>query len=348
MCFTLESDYAVRITGYLAEKAVSGGERSEAKVISENTGVSLRFALKILRKLVTSGIVRSYKGMQGGYELGRKPSEITLLDVVRAIEGDYHINRCHEHDFICTRNAKSCCVYRSVFEEITDIVSEKLAEYDFEYLTERIGSIRTAPLVKICGLRTAADVRAVNEARPDFAGFVMFYEKSRRNISVETAERLIDELSPDIKAVAVTVSPDREQIEQIERAGFDYIQIHGTVDDAETDSTTIDIIKAFNISDIGEFERWSGRNRVKGFVFDSAVPGSGQTYDYSVLKDLPKVPAGKFVLAAGGINSLNAVAALKAYPFDGVDTSSGVEDEQGVKSPAKIEEFVRTVRSALR
>lgn len=127
MCLTLESDYAVRIIGCLAAE----NKRIDAKNISERTGVSLRFSLKILRKLVSAGLVRSFKGMQGGYELARSPSEITMLDVIETVEGDYYLNRCHEDDFVCTRGAKDCCCYQNVFNEINDMVSKKLASYTF-------------------------------------------------------------------------------------------------------------------------------------------------------------------------------------------------------------------------
>ena len=130
MCLTLESDYAVRIIGCLSAE----NKRIDAKNISERTGVSLRFALKILRKLVSAGLVKSYKGMQGGYELAKAPSEITMLDVIETVEGSYYLNRCHEEEFVCTRGAKGCCCYQNVFNEITDIVSQKLAEYNFEDL----------------------------------------------------------------------------------------------------------------------------------------------------------------------------------------------------------------------
>ncbi|MGN0665704.1 MAG: RrF2 family transcriptional regulator [Huintestinicola sp.] len=132
MCLTLETDYAVRIIGYLtAEK-----ERAYAKTISEQTGVSLRFALKILRKLVAAGLVRSFKGMQGGYELAKEPSEITLLDVIESIEGTYYINKCYEEEFPCSRNAKSFCQYRKVFNDISKEISDKLASYTFSDLNK--------------------------------------------------------------------------------------------------------------------------------------------------------------------------------------------------------------------
>ena len=130
MCLTLESDYAVRIVGCLAEEK----SRTDARNISEKTGVTLRFALKILRKLVNAGLVRSFKGVQGGYELARSPSQITLLDVVTAIDGDLRINRCHDDSFVCTRISKAECRYRAIFEEISGEAARMLSQHSFDEL----------------------------------------------------------------------------------------------------------------------------------------------------------------------------------------------------------------------
>ena len=130
MYITMESDYAVRITSVLAAQ----NKRLDAKTISSSTSVTLRFALKILRKLVAGGIVHSYKGTQGGYQLARKPSQITLKDVIEAIEGTYHFSRCLDSDYNCTRNMSGICCYQRAFSEISDVVREKLEEYNFENL----------------------------------------------------------------------------------------------------------------------------------------------------------------------------------------------------------------------
>lgn len=88
MHITLEADYAVRIVHALAQS----GKRLDAKTISEMTGVTLRFSLKILRKLVAAGIVKSFKGTQGGYEIGKPAEEISLGEVIETIEGRYTLN----------------------------------------------------------------------------------------------------------------------------------------------------------------------------------------------------------------------------------------------------------------
>ena len=76
MRITHEADYAIRVTYCLA----LAGEKQCAKDISEATGVTLRFALKILRKLTQSGIAKSYKGVAGGNGSFPAPSKINLFN----------------------------------------------------------------------------------------------------------------------------------------------------------------------------------------------------------------------------------------------------------------------------
>ena len=90
MHITLESDYAIRIVSCIVES----DRRLDAKAIAEATNVPQRFALKILRKLVSSDIIVSYKGAKGGYQLAREPKDISLLDVIETAEGTYYFSRC--------------------------------------------------------------------------------------------------------------------------------------------------------------------------------------------------------------------------------------------------------------
>ena len=128
MYITLESDYAVRITYCLALE----NRRLDAKTISEMTNVSIRFALKILRKLVFGGIIKSYKGTLGGYQLAKEPKEITLRDVIETIEGTYSFSRCLDSDYSCTRGMSGVCCYQRVFAEISRDVRQKLGAKNFE------------------------------------------------------------------------------------------------------------------------------------------------------------------------------------------------------------------------
>lgn len=128
MFITLEADYAVRIVDCIAH---SKG-RLDAKSISEQTGVTLRFSLKILRKLVASGIVKSFKGTQGGYELARKPEEISLKDVIETVEGKYCLSRCLSEDYDCNRGMSGNCKYQCIFNQISAEVDKKLESYTFD------------------------------------------------------------------------------------------------------------------------------------------------------------------------------------------------------------------------
>ena len=131
MHITLESDYAIRIVLYLAQVR----KRVEAKNIAENTEVTLRFALKILRKLVAAGIVRSFKGTQGGYEINREPGEITLANVIETVEGRYYLSRCRKHELGCNRENKSpYCKVQRAFDRISASVREQLENVTFDQL----------------------------------------------------------------------------------------------------------------------------------------------------------------------------------------------------------------------
>ena len=125
MQITLESDYAVRIVERLAQS----GTRLDAHTIAQTTYVPLRFALKILRKLVQAGLVKSYQGAKGGYQLSREPNEITLRQVIEAVEGPWRISRCVGDGYQC---AHAPCRVHRVYEEITDLVRQKLDSFTFE------------------------------------------------------------------------------------------------------------------------------------------------------------------------------------------------------------------------
>ena len=123
MRITHEADYAVRVTYCLA---LAGGKQC-AKDISESTGVTLRFALKILRKLTQSGITKSYKGVAGGYELNRSPKEVSLGEIIECIDGPIAINHCLANEFQCTRvGSQKECDFHYVFGEINKSLRDQL------------------------------------------------------------------------------------------------------------------------------------------------------------------------------------------------------------------------------
>lgn len=133
MHMTLETDYAVRIVDYLA----ASNQKIDARSIAENTCVPLRFALKILRKLVSDGLVQSYKGAHGGYTLARPGNRITLREVIESVEGPYMISRCQQDEYACTHQA---CRYHRIYAEISESVRQQLDSYTFSQ-TEPCGGV---------------------------------------------------------------------------------------------------------------------------------------------------------------------------------------------------------------
>jgi len=206
--------------------------------------------------------------------------------------------------------------------------------------------------VKICGLTSEADVQILEKYGADYAGMVLYYPKSRRNIDVTLAATFVTELKKsDIKTVAVVVSPDIAQLEAIQNAGFDYIQIHGELSEDVYDRCNIGIVRAVNIKQQSEDDiyletkRWRSLDKVKGLLFDAGVPGSGKTFDWNSLK---KVDCGnKKLFLAGGLTPDNVRSAMEAVRPDVVDISSGVEyDDLSVKGKDenKVKTFIQNAK----
>lgn len=129
MRITQEADYAVRIVDCLSRQK----KRADARSISEMTGVTLRFTLKILRKLLMSEIVVSHKGVKGGYELSRSPSEINMRQVIEAVDGPIAITRCLSGDLPCSRTEGDCvCYYHKIFADVSKAIRDKFESINFE------------------------------------------------------------------------------------------------------------------------------------------------------------------------------------------------------------------------
>lgn len=198
--------------------------------------------------------------------------------------------------------------------------------------------------IKICGLTTAEDIDIVNEYKPDYAGFVLFFPKSKRNISTESASKLLNKLDDSIKSVAVMVSPDAEQIALAENAGFDYLQIHGKITDEILDLCKIPVLRAFNGNDYKDVLRCENCSKIYGYVFDSALPGSGSMFDWQKLKKFTSSFQKRFFLA-GGLNPENVKNAIENLSPYAVDVSSGVENDDGFgKDKEKIQKFILQAR----
>lgn len=135
MRITQEGDYALRVVMYLYRHGI--GKRVEAKVISEQENIPLRFLLKLLRKLASQGIVNSYRGTGGGYSIEKQPSEVSVRDVIEAIEGPICVNKCLGDAQSCNLNRTSTCDIHRMFEQIQSRLLEDLDNATFEEILKR-------------------------------------------------------------------------------------------------------------------------------------------------------------------------------------------------------------------
>lgn len=129
------TDYAFRAVLYLSR--LSPGEVVEAQVIADREHIPMRFLLKILRMLTKAGIVQSYRGVNGGYALARAPVEITMKDVVEAVEGPVRINRCLVDPELCSKNGPPHCPLHQVLGSIQKVLVEEFGRYNFQQLKEK-------------------------------------------------------------------------------------------------------------------------------------------------------------------------------------------------------------------
>ncbi|HTG01383.1 MAG TPA: Rrf2 family transcriptional regulator [Nitrospirota bacterium] len=107
MLITRETDYAVRTVLYLAkenDRMVNVSEISRAMHIPKS------FLAKILQRLVLRGMVKSARGIKGGFQLAKRPADISLLNIMEAIQGPAGINLCAVDGKKC-RMSSTCCVH---------------------------------------------------------------------------------------------------------------------------------------------------------------------------------------------------------------------------------------------
>jgi len=199
--------------------------------------------------------------------------------------------------------------------------------------------------IKLCGLTRVCDIEAVNEAQPDYVGFV--FANSKRQITPREAFGLKELLDDKIQTVGVFVDETIEQILDICSIGIiDFIQLHGqenaTYMERLQKKSGKPVIKAVRVrsrEDIKAAERLNCNYLLLDAFSDKSAGGTGETFDWKVV-DVVQKP---FFLA-GGLNSGNILQAMSAVKPFGVDISSGVETD-GFKDRGKILEIVRLIRS---
>ncbi len=132
MEITQQADYAVRAILDLA--MCPAGERTSCQEIARRQSIPVAFLTKICARLAAEGLVQSQRGVNGGVWLARPAQEITLLQVVEAIDGPITFNRCNRRPSECARS-RTCSVH-SVWAELCRDFRARLAAYNFAAMAE--------------------------------------------------------------------------------------------------------------------------------------------------------------------------------------------------------------------
>ena len=134
MHFALETDYAVRMVAILADATLDGVRSMGAAALAEAACIPKPTALKVLRLLKDKGIIHSSIGVNGGYYLAREPKDITLADVLEALEGKIEISRCLCESYDCSRTGADheSCKFHRLFRSINDKLLDELSVVTFE------------------------------------------------------------------------------------------------------------------------------------------------------------------------------------------------------------------------
>jgi phosphoribosylanthranilate isomerase len=208
--------------------------------------------------------------------------------------------------------------------------------------------------VKICGIRTPADLEAAIEAGASHCGLV-FFPPSPRSLTPDEAARLVGQARGRVTLVALTVDADDALLVRIAgHVGADMIQLHGRESPERTASiralTGRPVIKAISVAADGDAEKADAYAAAADLIlFDAKPPrsatrpgGNGRSFDWHLLAAVKgRMP---FALS-GGLTPDNVAEAIAATHPVLVDVSSGVESGPGQKDALLIRRFVAAART---
>lgn len=209
--------------------------------------------------------------------------------------------------------------------------------------------------IKICGLSTEDTMQAALDAGVEMVG-LMFFPKSPRHVTLTQACKLADMARGKADIVAVTVNMDLDGLSRInELVQPDWFQFHGQETPESCAAAKVmfrsKVMKAVAVSEKADLEQAAFYSMVSDRLLLDAKPpegsdlpgGNGVSYDWTLLKDLD---LGKPFMLSGGLDASNVAEAIALSGAPGIDVSSGVEREKGVKDSDLIRAFVAAARSA--
>jgi phosphoribosylanthranilate isomerase len=209
--------------------------------------------------------------------------------------------------------------------------------------------------VKICGLRSRAEVAAAARAGAAYVGFV-FYPASPRHVTLGDAIWIMGEMPEGLSKVALTVDADDVTLEAIlDAIPVDMIQLHGKETPERVEAVRkhfrVPVMKAVGVAVEEDLRVLDSYAMAADQVLVDAKPlpgaelpgGNGLAFDWRLIKGRRWR---KPWMLAGGLTPENVGEAIRLTGAQQVDVSSGVEREPGYKDPDKIAAFVAAAKSA--
>jgi Rrf2 family protein len=132
MQITRQADYAVRAVLYLAN--LGSNERAATSTVAEDQHIPPSFLAKIISQLSIAGLLHTSRGARGGVTLAREPQDISLLEVVEAIDGPIQLNECVGEENECSFDTG--CPLRSVWSEAQNDLVVRLKKTNFAQLMQ--------------------------------------------------------------------------------------------------------------------------------------------------------------------------------------------------------------------
>ena len=200
--------------------------------------------------------------------------------------------------------------------------------------------------VKICGFTRPEDALAAAKLGADAIGLV-FYPPSPRNVAVVQARSIINALPPFVTVVGLFVDEDPQRVtEVLHSVRIDLLQFHGDESPAYCAAFDRAYIKAIRMKPGTDLLQIASDYRTaSGLLLDADDPlakgGTGKGFDWAIIP--PSCPLQ--VILAGGLNPGNAQAALRQVLPYGLDVSSGVEANKGIKDVDKMAAFIKEVQN---
>ena len=208
-------------------------------------------------------------------------------------------------------------------------------------------------IIKICGIKNTDTLLCCENNKIKFFGMI-FYPKSPRNISFKNAS-ILQKISKslNINGVGVFVNKNINELEDIiKNVRLKYVQLHGSEDDEYIKTLKrigVKVIKSISISNINDLRNISNYNSSDYFLFDykpmkNELPGgNAKSFNWNILKNLN---TNKPWFLSGGISIKNIQEILNDINPFGVDLSSGVEKELGIKDNHIINNFIDKLKNA--